>query len=113
MFEVECIGKKFVVNVDGRTCGCRKWDVTGISCSHVISAILHQGGDPAKYLSDYYGKEKYYKSYDYIVYHVPSEEQWPICNQPKIEPPKAKATLGRSKKIRQWGTLCQVKSSGL
>ncbi|XP_059432949.1 uncharacterized protein LOC132166186 [Corylus avellana] len=80
MFEVECMGKKFVVDVDGRTCGCRKWDITGIPCSHGISTILHQGGDPAEYLSDYYGKEKYYKSYDYTVFPVPSEDQWPISN---------------------------------
>jgi hypothetical protein len=26
MFEVECIGKKFVVDMEAHTCGCRKWD---------------------------------------------------------------------------------------
>jgi hypothetical protein len=34
---------------------------------------------------------------------VPSEDQWPRSNQPKIEPPKARAALDIPKKIRQRG----------
>ncbi|XP_059431509.1 uncharacterized protein LOC132165014 [Corylus avellana] len=96
MFKVECL-------VDGRTCGYRKWDVTGIPCSHAILAILHQGGDPTEYLSEYYNKEKYLKAYDYIVYLVPSEDQWPKSNQPKIKPPKSRSTPCKPKKLRQRG----------
>jgi hypothetical protein len=33
MFEVECLRRRFVVNVDGRSCDCKKWDVTSI---HVL-----------------------------------------------------------------------------
>ena len=75
MFEVECLGRRFVGDVNGRSYGCRKWDVTGIPCCHAISAILHQGGDPNDYLSSYYSKEMWLKSYDHIVYPVPSKEQ--------------------------------------
>jgi hypothetical protein len=103
MFEVECLGRMFVVYVNGRSCGCRKWDITGISCCHAISTILHQGGDPNDYLSPYHSKEMYLKSYDHIVYPVPIEEQWPRSNQPKIEPPKSRATPDRPKKVRQMG----------
>ncbi|XP_059446413.1 uncharacterized protein LOC132177958 [Corylus avellana] len=52
IFKVECEGKRVAVSVEGRTCGCRKWDVTGIPCSHAISAILYHGGNPIDYLSD-------------------------------------------------------------
>ncbi|XP_059463443.1 uncharacterized protein LOC132192169 [Corylus avellana] len=103
MFEVECLGRRFVVDVDARTCGCRKWDVTGIPCSHAISAILHQDGDPNDYLSPYYSKEMDLKCYDYIIYPVPSEEQWPRSGQPNIEPPKSRVTPGRPKKLRNIG----------
>jgi hypothetical protein len=103
MFEVECRGKRFVVDMDGRTCGCRKWDVTGIPCSHAISTIVHRGGKPTDFLSPYYTKETWLKSYDHIVYPVPSVEQWPRSNQPKIEPSKSRVTTGRPKKIRQMG----------
>jgi hypothetical protein len=63
LFEVECLGKRFAISVKGRICGCRKWDVTGIPCSHPISAILYHGGNPIDYLSDYYSREKYLKTY--------------------------------------------------
>jgi hypothetical protein len=103
MFEVECLGRRFIVDVNGRSCGCRKWDVTDISCSRAISSILHQGGYLNDYLSLYYSKEMHFKSYDYIVYPVPSEEQWPRSDQPKIEPPKSRETPGKPKKVRHKG----------
>ena len=89
IFEVECSGKQFAVNVEGRTCRCRKWDVTGISCNHAISAIIYHGGNSRDYLSDYYSKETYLKTYQPIIYPMPSEDQWPMRNQPIIEPLKS------------------------
>jgi hypothetical protein len=56
IFEVECLGKQFAINVEGRTCGCRKWDVTGMPCSYAISAILYRGGNPRDCLNDYNSK---------------------------------------------------------
>jgi hypothetical protein len=103
LFEVESRGMRFVVNVEDKTCGCRKWDVSGIPCSHAISAILYHGGNPVDYISEYFGKEKYLESYDPIIYPVPSQEQWPRSDQPNIEPPKARVAAGRPKKLRQRG----------
>jgi hypothetical protein len=103
LFEVDCKGRKYVVNLCQRTCGCRKWDVFGIQCCHAISAIWHGGGNPDDYLSHYFGKEMYLKAYAPIIYPVPSEEQWVRINQPKIEPPKSRATIGRPKKVRNRG----------
>ncbi|KAL3528026.1 hypothetical protein ACH5RR_012682 [Cinchona calisaya] len=43
LYEVACpYGDVFAVNVSERTCSCRKWDFTGIPCSHAISAIGFQ-----------------------------------------------------------------------
>jgi len=103
LFEIECKGRKYVVNLCQRTCGCRKWDVSGIPCCHAISAIWHGGGNPEDYLSHYFGKEMYLKAYAPIIYPVPSEEQWVRTNQPKVEPPKSRATIGRPKKVRNRG----------
>ena len=103
MFEVECAGRRFVVDVDGRSCGCRKWDVTDIPCCYAISVILHQGGEPKDFLSPYYSKKTWLKSYDHIVYPNPSEEQWPKSDQLKIEPPKSRVAPGRPRKVRQKG----------
>jgi hypothetical protein len=103
LFEVDYKGRKFVVNLPSKTCGCRKWDVNGIPCAHAISSIWLGGGNPEDYLSPYFGKEMYLKVYAPIIYHVPSEEQWVRTDQPKIEPPKSRATIGRPKKVRNRG----------
>jgi hypothetical protein len=103
MFEVECLGKKIVVDIEAGTYGCRKLDVTSIPCGHAISAILHQGQDLTEEFSEYYGKGMYLNAYNHVIYHVPSAEQWPKGIQPNIEPPKARATPGRPKKVRERG----------
>jgi hypothetical protein len=103
IFEVECKGKRYAVDVESKSCGCRKWDVTGIPCAHAISSILYDGRNPVDFLSEYYSKETYLRAYQPIIYPVPSEEQWPRSNQPRIEPPKSRAAPGRPKKVRQRG----------
>ena len=100
IFEVECVGKRFAVNVKGRTCGCRKWDVTDIPCNHAISVILYHGGNPIDYLSHCYSKANYLKTYQPIIYHMPSQDQWPRSNQLIIEPPKSRVAPGRPRKVR-------------
>jgi hypothetical protein len=103
MFEVECIGKKFVVDMEAHTCGCRKWDVTDIPCGHAISVILHQGRDPVEELNEYYDKMMYLVAYDHVIFPVPSAEQWPRGSQPNIEPPKIRAAPGRPRQVREIG----------
>jgi hypothetical protein len=73
LFEVECKGRRYVVNLLPNTCGCRKWNVSGIPCAHVISTIWNGGGNLENYLSPYFGNEMYLKSYAPIIYHEPSE----------------------------------------
>jgi hypothetical protein len=81
-FEVDCKGRKFVVNLPSKMCGCRKWDITGIPCAYAISSIWLGGGNPEDYLSPYFDKEMYLKAYASIIYPVPSEEQWVRTDQP-------------------------------
>ena len=113
MFEVECLGRKFVVDMEAGTCNCRKLNVTSILCAHAISTILHQGGKPTQYLSEHYGKEKYFKAYNHMIHHVPSVEQWPRSNKPKIEPPKVRAASGKPKKMRERGVNKPRNSSAI
>lgn len=74
IFEFECQGNRFVVDVVARTCGCRKWDVTGIPCEHAISATLYHRCNLTKFLSQYYSKDNSLKVYQPIIYPMPSED---------------------------------------
>lgn len=38
-FEVNCFGQQVVVDLEKHTCTCYQWDLTGIPCKHVVSAI--------------------------------------------------------------------------
>ena len=40
LFEVRGVyGDQFVVDLESRTCPCRRWDLTGLPCLHAVSAI--------------------------------------------------------------------------
>lgn len=40
IYKVRCMyGDQFTVDLCNRTCSCRKWDLNGIPCPHVVSAI--------------------------------------------------------------------------
>ncbi|XP_074311127.1 uncharacterized protein LOC141646998 [Silene latifolia] len=53
-------------NVDlvTRTCTCKRWDLTGIPCSHVVAAIFDIHDQPKDYVGDIYKKEAYLRSYN-------------------------------------------------
>jgi hypothetical protein len=74
MFEVERGHRMYVVNLRKRTCGCRKWEITGIPCAHAHSAITFHGHKPEDYVDNYYSIEIYRKTYAPMIYAVPSEE---------------------------------------
>ena len=100
LFEVEHRHQQFVVDIQNRTCGCRKWDMTGIPCAHAFSTILYDGGKPEDYVHPYYSKDMYLLSYDSIIYPMPSEDQWVKTNNDVMEPLVVRTQPGRPKKLQ-------------
>ena len=49
-FEVGYKGDTYVVDLEKKTCPCRKWELIGIPCLEAICAIQHLGHDPADYV---------------------------------------------------------------
>ena len=41
LWQVTSGNRVLAVNLYERTCTCRKWDVTGIPCNHVVAAIIN------------------------------------------------------------------------
>ena len=75
-FEVACpYGEKWAVNIEDRTCSCRKWDLTGIPCAHAISALWIAMKDPMQYIDDCYSVETYLKCYDPCILPVNGEHE--------------------------------------
>jgi len=44
----------YIVNLLSRTCACRKWQLTGVPCCHVIPCIWYNQKNPEDYVSYYY-----------------------------------------------------------
>jgi hypothetical protein len=60
-------GFKCVVNLEARTCTCRKWEVSGIPCKHVITFITSLLDQLEKHVDMYYSVEKFRAAYEALI----------------------------------------------
>lgn len=59
LFNVIYYLDSLVVDIEAKTCTCRKWDMTGVPCRHAIACIffLHQQAE--HYVDDYFKRSVY------------------------------------------------------
>ena len=100
-YEVDCLGKTYVVDLNQKTCGCNRWDLTGIPCVHAICCIVKIRADVLDFVHPYYHKETFLKVYEGNVNPMPGEDQWEKTNNPPLEPPSLVVQPGRPKKLRR------------
>lgn len=100
-YEVDCLGKTYVVNLVARSCGCNKWDLTGIPCIHAISCCLMKRYNLVDYVHDYYSSATFLRAYDNVFPTIPGEHQWEKSGMPAPDPPAFVAQPGRPKKRRR------------
>jgi hypothetical protein len=69
------IGRKpLFVKLRDKTCGCFKWNITGIPWKHAILAIYDVKERPEIYVHKYYKQDAYVAAYQHIIYIISSEE---------------------------------------
>lgn len=101
-FEVSCAtGVQFAVNLNDRTCDCRKWNITGIPCSHAIAAILENKECIEQYLSHWYFKNTYLYAYAPMINPINGQDLWPRSSNIPLQPPYYTKQPGRPKKARR------------
>ncbi|XP_071694905.1 uncharacterized protein [Rutidosis leptorrhynchoides] len=95
-------GEQVVVDFGTRECACRRWEITGIPCKHVVACLYNlaanddqvsppdQGGAPEHWLHPVYKMETWRKTYTFTM-------------KPVNVPPRIRATAGRPKKNRKKG----------
>ncbi|XP_074342344.1 uncharacterized protein LOC141679870 [Apium graveolens] len=107
--------KAVTVNLEDRTCDCRAWDLTGIPCSHDVAAIHDRRHQPIMYVSKYYTKEMYMKSYNQTLQALRGEDFWEMTDKAVMLPPDIPKKLrGRPKRLRRrehWEGGSQSKST--
>ncbi|KAK0590464.1 hypothetical protein LWI29_027461 [Acer saccharum] len=77
-----------MVNLKGKNCTCRKWNLTGIPCQHAIAAIYSECEDLMKYVDICYHKESQMKCYGDVMYGINMEKYWTKTGRPPLIPPR-------------------------
>lgn len=73
--------------------------MSGLPCSHAISAIQFNYEQPEAYVHEYYSKSRYLDTYAFMIHPVPDMHEYEEGGQ-KLNPPEAKKLAGRLKKLR-------------
>lgn len=100
-FEVTNGADRFVVDVMGKTCACRLWDLTGIPCPHAISCIYWLKQDPDDFVDDALKMSTYIIAYESGIPPLNGKRMWPPVEGQMIHPPQILKKVGRPKKNRK------------
>ncbi|XP_017256606.1 uncharacterized protein LOC108226176 [Daucus carota subsp. sativus] len=93
-------GHQIVVDLQNRSCACKKWQLTGIPCFHSCSCIFFLKENPLDYMHECHKKEYYLRVYGHILEPLNGEEFWEETFETPILPPKTRTAPGRPKKKR-------------
>lgn len=77
---------------------CRKWDVIGIPCCHVIAAMKARNMNPYEYYEYWHLTGMYQKMYSDVIHATRDRKQWEQHLTGRVIPPLASKQLGRPKK---------------
>ncbi|KAH7836945.1 hypothetical protein Vadar_007736 [Vaccinium darrowii] len=100
-FQVRCPYGQYTVDLACHTCSCRKWDMTGMPCTHAIAAIQKSKQEPESFIHQCYSKEAYAKAYNPLIMPINGHDMWPKTGFTPVLPPLEKRKHGRPKKQRR------------
>ncbi|KAL4289626.1 hypothetical protein GQ457_14G018530 [Hibiscus cannabinus] len=90
-FQIICPINQFIVDLDEKSCSCRKWDLSGIPCAHAISAIWFNKEHPEAYVDACYTVDTQKKIYEEAINPIRGKTSWPSSTfipKPPIQQPK-------------------------
>ncbi|KAL2894817.1 Antiviral helicase SKI2 [Bienertia sinuspersici] len=91
---------KLIVNLEDKTCTCRKWNLTGIPCSHAIACIFFMHQEAETYVHPYYLRETYLRAYSTSIPPIEGDRHWPKVDIDLLPPP-IKIGPGRPRRNRR------------
>ncbi|KAH7844546.1 hypothetical protein Vadar_029198 [Vaccinium darrowii] len=96
-------GEQYTVDLNIRSCSCRKWDLCGIPCPHAIAAIQEKKDKVEGYISKWYSETSYINAYQPLVKPINGSKMWPKTGFTPVIPPSERRKQGRPKKKRILG----------
>ncbi|GJV13285.1 transposase, MuDR, MULE transposase domain protein [Tanacetum coccineum] len=100
LYQVYDGGYNREVNLMSRSCQCRKWQLSGIPCGHVIVVTRFLGlTDCVQFVADWFKKEKYQGTYAKSIHFVGDMHEWELPSHihPAIPPRMDNPQPGRPK----------------
>jgi SWIM zinc finger len=102
-FQVKCITDQFCIDMEAQTCSCRRWQLSGVPCSHAVSVMFFNKENPETYVDDCYHLATYSRIYEFSINPVNGHKMWPKSSIMCL-PPLVKNQPGRPKKKRKKST---------
>jgi hypothetical protein len=65
-----------IVDINVRSCECRRWQLTGIPCCHAIACFRHDEISPETMVHECYSIATYMQAYGYNIWPVRDKIHW-------------------------------------
>jgi hypothetical protein len=101
IFEVHDREWKYVVDIAAKKCECRRWDLTGIPCSHAIACLKHERIPEDSVLPHCYSIEALQNAYSCQIFPCSDKSSWQNVGGSQVKPPKYEKKPGRPPKARK------------
>ena len=104
VYKVDNERERHMMDLVGRTCSCRVWDLTGILCKHGVAAIFVNREKPEDYTHPCYYKNAFVETYKTPIPPMPSQSKWISSGQlkpitPTIYKPPGRPPIKRKKDV--------------
>ena len=95
-YQIKCGELDVTVDMNSHTCGCIKWQMTGIPCIHVALVIIGKKEKVEDYVVDWYTTRMWQLTYYDGIAPVQGNLLWPRVNRLGVLPPPwRRGTPGR------------------
>jgi hypothetical protein len=101
IFEVQGRNNKYIVDINLKQCECRRWDLTGIPCSHAISCLRHERISPESMVSNCYSTSSFLLAYGISIWPCKDKSTWEKVDAEEVLPPVYEKKVGRPPKTRR------------
>ncbi|GJY98520.1 heat stress transcription factor B-4-like protein [Tanacetum coccineum] len=102
------LGDQCVVDVVSMTCSCKKWELTGIPCKHVVAACWNMAlndratPSPETWVNPCYWLSTWKETYSHKIQPICGTKYWEKSTCPTtLLPPKHHVQVGRPRKKRK------------
>ncbi|KAL5570812.1 hypothetical protein UlMin_020409 [Ulmus minor] len=90
--------KNRFVDLQARTCSCRRFQLEQLPCAHAMIAIRHSKRDVYNFCSEYYNSSTWKATYAEVVYPLSHQGDWVVPNEVcdvKVLPPDIRSVSER------------------